>query len=55
MGHVILLEDSNFDNVAYVPGQPDVIQQMRAELPKEWSASLLGPPPQKWSSLMYGF
>jgi hypothetical protein len=41
MGHVILLGDSIFDNAAYVPGQPDVIQQVRAELPKEWSASLL--------------
>jgi hypothetical protein len=41
MSHVVLLGDSIFDNAVYVPGQPDVIQQMRAELPKEWSASLL--------------
>jgi hypothetical protein len=41
MNHVVLLGDSIFDNAAYVPGQPDVIQQVRAKLPRGWSASLL--------------
>jgi hypothetical protein len=41
MNSVTLLGDSIFDNAAYVPGQPDVIQQVRAGLPEEWSASLL--------------
>jgi lysophospholipase L1-like esterase len=41
MSHVTLLGDSIFDNAAYVPGQPDVIQQVRARIPTEWSVSLL--------------
>jgi len=41
MQHVVLLGDSIFDNAAYVPGQPDVIQQVRARIPSGWSASLL--------------
>jgi hypothetical protein len=41
MNSVTLLGDSIFDNAAYVPGQPDVIQQVHARIPKEWSASLL--------------
>ena len=41
MNHLILLGDSIFDNAAYVPGQPDVIQQVRARIPTEWNASLL--------------
>lgn len=41
MGHIILLGDSIFDNGVYVPGQPDVVKQLRGELPEGWSASLL--------------
>jgi hypothetical protein len=42
MNHVVLLGDSIFDNGAYVEqGQPDVIRQVRARLPKGWRASLL--------------
>ena len=41
MNHVVLLGDSIFDNGAYVErGQPDVIQQVRAKLPKDWQVSL---------------
>ena len=41
MGHIILLGDSIFDNGVYVPGQPDVVKQLRALLPGGWKASLL--------------
>jgi lysophospholipase L1-like esterase len=41
MGHIILLGDSIFDNGVYVPGQPDVVKQLRAVLPSGWTASLL--------------
>jgi lysophospholipase L1-like esterase len=41
MGHVILLGDSIFDNGVYVPGEPDVVKQLRAVLPAGWTASLL--------------
>ncbi len=41
MAHVVLLGDSIFDNAAYVPGGPAVIDQLRALLPEEWAASLL--------------
>jgi hypothetical protein len=41
MGHVVLLGDSIFDNAAYVRGGPDVIRQLRQELPANWDASLL--------------
>jgi lysophospholipase L1-like esterase len=40
MGHVVLLGDSIFDNAAYVPGQPDVVRQVRARLPGDWRATL---------------
>jgi lysophospholipase L1-like esterase len=40
MGHIILLGDSIFDNGVYVPGEPDVVKQLRAGLPSGWSASL---------------
>lgn len=41
MGHVVLLGDSIFDNAAYVlPGQPDVLAQVRAKLPRDWRATL---------------
>ena len=39
--HVILLGDSIFDNAAYVGGAPDVVRQLRGELPDGWRASLL--------------
>ncbi|MGF9647146.1 SGNH/GDSL hydrolase family protein [Pseudarthrobacter oxydans] len=39
-GHVVLLGDSIFDNAAYVDGGPDVISQLRQELPG-WKCSLL--------------
>jgi hypothetical protein len=41
MGHVILLGDSIFDNAAYVPDRPAVIDQLRQALPKGWRATLL--------------
>jgi lysophospholipase L1-like esterase len=41
MGHIILLGDSIFDNGVYVPGDPDVVKQLREVLPKGWTASLL--------------
>ena len=41
MGHIILLGDSIFDNGVYVPGEPDVVKQLRARLPSGWKASLL--------------
>lgn len=40
-GHVVLLGDSIFDNQAYVDGAPDVAQQLRQELPGDWSCTLL--------------
>lgn len=40
-GHVVLLGDSIFDNGAYVPGEPDVVRQLRAALPEGWRATLL--------------
>lgn len=40
-GHVVLLGDSIFDNKAYVNGGPDVIAQLRGELPPGWNATLL--------------
>jgi hypothetical protein len=41
MNHVVLLGDSIFDNAAYVPGRPAVIEQLRTWLPREWRATLL--------------
>jgi hypothetical protein len=41
MPHVVLLGDSVFDNAAYVPGDPDVCEQLRRLLPAEWKATLL--------------
>ena len=38
--HVVLLGDSVFDNRAYVGGGPDVVAQLRADLPSGWQASL---------------
>lgn len=40
MSHIVLLGDSIFDNGAYVPGEPDVVHQLRAKLPKSWKATL---------------
>ena len=40
-GHVVLLGDSIFDNGVYVPGEPDVVRQLRPLLPAGWQASLL--------------
>jgi hypothetical protein len=40
MGHVVLLGDSIFDNAAYVPGEPDVVRQLRVRLPGGWKATL---------------
>lgn len=40
-GHVVLLGDSIFDNRSYVGNGPDVVQQVRAELPRGWKATLL--------------
>jgi hypothetical protein len=43
MGYVILLGDSVFDNAAYVGGGPDVIAQLREQLPAGWRATLSAP------------
>jgi lysophospholipase L1-like esterase len=40
-GHVVLLGDSIFDNKAYVGAGPDVVNQLRDELPPTWQATLL--------------
>ena len=40
-GHIVLLGDSIFDNGAYVGGAPDVVRQLRSELPDGWSATLV--------------
>lgn len=41
MPHIVLLGDSIFDNATYVPGEPAVIEQLRAHLPSSWQATLL--------------
>src|SRR5437763_7003051 len=41
MSHVVLLGDSIFDNAAYVPGRPPVVEQLRRALPAGWRATLL--------------
>ena len=41
MPHIVLLGDSIFDNAAYVPGGPPVIDQLTAALPAGWKATLL--------------
>ncbi len=40
MSHIVLLGDSIFDNGVYVPGQPDVVKQLRSALPDAWTATL---------------
>jgi lysophospholipase L1-like esterase len=41
MTHVVLLGDSIFDNASYVRrGEPDVVAQLRAKLPRDWKATL---------------
>ncbi|NMR28168.1 hypothetical protein [Crystallibacter degradans] len=40
-GHVVLLGESIFDNKAYVGRGPDVVNQLRDELPPTWQATLL--------------
>lgn len=39
--HVVLLGDSIFDNGVYVPGEPDVVSQLRSLLPQGAKATLL--------------
>lgn len=39
--HIVLLGDSIFDNGAYVPGEPDVVEQLRSVLPSGARATLL--------------
>jgi len=41
MSHVVLLGDSIFDNEAYVPNSPAVIEQVRLGLPPDWKATLV--------------
>ena len=41
MSHVVLLGDSIFDNAAYVPDRPPVIEQVRRGLPPGWTATLV--------------
>jgi hypothetical protein len=40
MPHLVLLGDSIFDNAAYTAGGPDVVTQVRAQLPPGWSVAL---------------
>jgi hypothetical protein len=40
-GHVVLLGDSVFDNAAYVPGGPSVIEHLKGLLPSGWQVTLL--------------
>ena len=40
MPHLVLLGDSIFDNAAYTAGGPDVVTQLRGELPAGWTATL---------------
>lgn len=40
MSHLILLGDSIFDNAAYVPGEPAVIEQLGEGLGAGWTAEL---------------
>ena len=40
-GRIALLGDSIFDNRAYTSGEPDVITHLRAQLPADWTATLL--------------
>ena len=40
MPHIVLLGDSIFDNAAYTEGGPDVVSQLRGELPAGWTAAL---------------
>jgi hypothetical protein len=41
MSHIVLLGDSIFDNAAYVPGEPAVIEQVRERLSGAASVTLL--------------
>ena len=41
MRHLVLLGDSIFDNATYVPGEPDVIEQVFQQLPDGDRATLL--------------
>jgi hypothetical protein len=38
--HLVLLGDSIFDNAAYVPGRPAVVDQVRNRLPPGWQVTL---------------
>lgn len=40
MNQVVLLGDSVFDNAAYVQGGPDVVTELRRQLPERWTATL---------------
>ena len=40
MPHLVLLGDSIFDNAAYTAGGPDVVTQVRGQLPPGWSVTL---------------
>ena len=39
--HVVLLGDSIFDNAAYVPDGPSVVNHLQSLIPLEWKATLL--------------
>ncbi len=41
MKHIILLGDSIFDNQSYVNGGKDTIANLREQMPKDWTATLL--------------
>src|ERR671910_2211534 len=41
MNHLVLPGDSIFDNAAYTSGAPDVVHQLRLQLPPGWRATLV--------------
>jgi hypothetical protein len=41
VSHLVLLGDSIFDNASYVPGQPPVVDQLRAHFPTEADVTLV--------------
>ena len=40
MPHLVLLGDSIFDNAAYTAGGPDVVTQVRSQVPPGWTVAL---------------
>ena len=49
--HLVLLGDSIFDNAAYVPGGPSVIEHLRRILGGDWRATVVRDP---WTQVVRG-